>query len=1157
MTIQYRYTFLILACFCFLMHPYCIKHSYANDLKTIIVDENYPNLLGKVAILDNEINANIVVAPSYTLMIRRASKLSINGNLTLEDGAALTGNYASLEVKKNLLLNSADIEISRLTVGGSCTVSNNFSTTDIEKLTVAGDFIHSSGTLTIGRTVLTVGGDFRAQQKIATEWTAADVYFYATSAYSKLIVAGNIIVQAEHASNGAIPTPRYHEQYSTIIAQKDIYILANPYFHKSIEKINFTGNSEQKIYFKDKFYGTYLTFNNPSKEGIEFLSFAHDHLLDIKTFSPAVITGLKCSAELRRYSHLVGDFEFSNLYISDDIKIEGNVTITNYLSYSGTSSPSYLNEDNYDEFEVTKNLTLRPKAKLKINYPTIIKVGGNLFCDHDVNFDFTPFESLRGSRHTTTYMQELIVQGDILLDENVKFQTPRLNIKLKGNFTSESPVIANNLELIGNNKTDHTKIAAPTFTLTTFKHNCVPTTLIPNNLFMIDSDSDGYFDFEDFAPLNSDVSTPIDFCPALTSDFDKDGWDDTIELAALGTTDYRPEDDFDNDGLPNSWEVSYHLDPQKDDGKLDSDNDGITNEEEFATGRSPIAVNITDTYPNISGKIFTLKEDIAGITIESGYTVIVPEDTSIAINGDLKIEPNASLITYGTVIVTSNLITAGTLEIAPNSTITANGIFSQKNGTLNLGGSLTVSKDFSVEGSSFLNITEKNALLNIRGSVSVETTSPVKASPAQCLIEVGGNISVAKETHYFDSGVSGLKLSGSEKQTINFLSPFQGTILSVDNALENGITFTNFSSENILTFTSTKSVSLTNTALKIKIDQKNKTTLEGDTIFKELYVENSSTIKSFGNLKITKKLYLDGFLYGTKNFILSKNAHLSMHNAAIRVDQDFIVEEGSSITAKKGSYYQELSARTFDIHSEQINTDPRLSVTITRNFINHNSSPLFFKEFKIWGKENHTVTTQGIIDIKTLTISFRPYDPANKNYLIITAPYIVIDEVLNYLCVYLNFNTQSLHSPDSDDDGVLNLYDKYPFDPSRSQYKGICPAISFDLDKDGLFDSYEFTHFGSLQYSSKDDPDNDSLLNITEFELGTNPSLKDSDQDGMPDSWEVTHNINPLKKNENEDDDNDGITNYEEYLNGTDPTKKDSTTQQQFIVPIITNILLS
>lgn len=50
---------------------------------------------------------------------------------------------------------------------------------------------------------------------------------------------------------------------------------------------------------------------------------------------------------------------------------------------------------------------------------------------------------------------------------------------------------------------------------------------------------------------------------------------------------FSPTSDFDNDDLPDAWEVKYGLDPLVDNTGSDSDGDGYTDKEEFEAGTNP------------------------------------------------------------------------------------------------------------------------------------------------------------------------------------------------------------------------------------------------------------------------------------------------------------------------------------------------------------------------------------------------------------------------------------------------------------------------------------------------------------------------------------------------------------------------------------------
>ncbi len=154
-------------------------------------------------------------------------------------------------------------------------------------------------------------------------------------------------------------------------------------------------------------------------------------------------------------------------------------------------------------------------------------------------------------------------------------------------------------------------------------------------------------------------------------------------------------------------------------------------------------------------------------------------------------------------------------------------------------------------------------------------------------------------------------------------------------------------------------------------------------------------------------------------------------------------------------------------------------------------------------------------------------------------------------------------NPDTDSDGLtdgeeVRLYLTIPTDPDTDG-DGLNDGFEVhdletdpndtDTDGDGMPDDWEFTHELSPTAAEGEDgpsgdPDNDGLTNAEELQLGTHPQDSDTDSDGMPDDWELSHQLSPTSSEELHgalgDPDADDLANINEFNQGTDPQKPDT-----------------
>ncbi|MEM2636918.1 MAG: hypothetical protein QXL15_01060 [Candidatus Korarchaeota archaeon] len=89
-------------------------------------------------------------------------------------------------------------------------------------------------------------------------------------------------------------------------------------------------------------------------------------------------------------------------------------------------------------------------------------------------------------------------------------------------------------------------------------------------------------------------------------------------------------------------------------------------------------------------------------------------------------------------------------------------------------------------------------------------------------------------------------------------------------------------------------------------------------------------------------------------------------------------------------------------------------------------------------------------------------------------------------------------------------------------------------------DTINGTRRGVLFFFDITDNEEDGVIDSIEQEKGTNSNKSDTDDDGMPDWFEITFGLNPIANDASGDLDGDGLSNINEYLQKTNPLQKDS-----------------
>jgi hypothetical protein len=126
---------------------------------------------------------------------------------------------------------------------------------------------------------------------------------------------------------------------------------------------------------------------------------------------------------------------------------------------------------------------------------------------------------------------------------------------------------------------------------------------------------------------------------------------------------------------------------------------------------------------------------------------------------------------------------------------------------------------------------------------------------------------------------------------------------------------------------------------------------------------------------------------------------------------------------------------------------------------------------------------------------------------------------------------------------ILTVIDNYGLEDDYSENITIIELPpENDVDKDGMDDTWETEHdLDPGDPSDRDeDYDFDQLTNWQEYFHDTDPWMADSDSDGMMDYWEIKYDFDPWLNNAQDDTDGDNYPNIDEYKADTNPLDENS-----------------
>ncbi len=574
--------------------------------------------------------------------------------------------------------------------------------------------------------------------------------------------------------------------------------------------------------------------------------------------------------------------------------------------------------------------------------------------------------------------------------------------------------------------------------------------------------------------------------------------------------------DTDGDGMSDDWENTYDLDASSDDSAVDLDKDGLTNLEEYQYQSDTEQDDIKPNYADSDGDGIHDGFEVAHEGLDPGFADSGEDADEDGFSNLAEFEAGSNPALYNETpdSIGGDSSTTETFIVLEDSYIDAN---KSKNDGADVKIKLTVDRrtgylkfdtsaipDGSTITNASLNLTAFSAFdLSVHSTTNdwVETTEAYEAWPA------AGDIVSTQDV------------------AAEVVTGFDVTSITTDGILSFAITTTQGGTKSIYTKENGDKFATLDVSYS-----------SGSVDLPPAKVENLTAVEGVAAVNLTWDAGVDS------------DGTIASYNIYRRANQNFLF--GNPIAnVTSGTAYTDATANA-DHHYQYIITavdnggnESKVSAVLDIENVTGNGVTTDPKPTTV----DNVTADDNVSGIKVFWESVSDSDLAGYNVyrdnVLLNPDALIKNTLKNYTDYTAEVNTEYQYRVEAvDDAGQVS-------DASES-----APYTLLDTDLDGLSDHFEEKYSGDIyedgviwdSTTPEGDADGDGLSNLGEYNAITDPTIADTDEDGMPDGFEVDNLLDPTNDKDsdwtgsNKDDaalidpDGDGDSNLDEYLANSD-----------------------